>query len=312
MRTYPNGGGFAFSILDDTDDSTVENVRPVYALLHDLGFKTTKTVWPMDCPEGSRLYFAGQTLQHRPYLDFVHELVGRGFELAWHGATMESSARERTLRGLDFMKREFGALPKVCCNHGQNRENIYWGDRRYQSRVLRAVARMGRPADPPRFDGEVEDSPYFWGDACLRHFRFVRNFAFAEIDMMRCNPEMPYSLQQTPYVKYWFSTSDAPDVEAFDHLIRPERLERLRRENGVCIVSTHLGKGFARDGRPDPRVRRTLEHLSRSGGWLAPVSEILEHLLAQDSRPEMSPLRRWRLEIRHLVDRFKERRRPWN
>ena len=75
MMLLPPGKRFAFSVLDDTDDSTLENVQPVYAMLRDYGLRTTKTVWPMDCPEGSRNYFAAETLQDKKYLRFVHELV---------------------------------------------------------------------------------------------------------------------------------------------------------------------------------------------------------------------------------------------
>ena len=41
---FPGDRRFAFTILDDTDDSTLENVRPVYERLRDLGFRTT-TPW---------------------------------------------------------------------------------------------------------------------------------------------------------------------------------------------------------------------------------------------------------------------------
>jgi hypothetical protein len=106
---FPDNKRFAFSILDDTDDATLENVKPVYDRLRDLGFRTTKTAWPLDCPEGSKNFFAAETLQNAAYLDFVHSLVDDGFELAFHGATMESSRRERTLQGLEFLKSEFGS-----------------------------------------------------------------------------------------------------------------------------------------------------------------------------------------------------------
>ena len=43
MTLLPTGKRFAFSILDDTDDSTLENVEPLYAILRDHGFRTTKT-----------------------------------------------------------------------------------------------------------------------------------------------------------------------------------------------------------------------------------------------------------------------------
>jgi hypothetical protein len=42
---WPNNKDFAFTIIDDTDNSTVSNVKPIYNLLADLGLKTTKTVW---------------------------------------------------------------------------------------------------------------------------------------------------------------------------------------------------------------------------------------------------------------------------
>src|SRR5881296_2966253 len=106
---FPEKKRFAFSILDDTDDSTLANVKPVYDQLRQYGLWATKTVWPLDCPEGSRLFHAAETLQDKAYLAFVHQLVNEGFELAFHGATMESSHRERTIQGLEFIKREFGS-----------------------------------------------------------------------------------------------------------------------------------------------------------------------------------------------------------
>jgi len=91
-------GRFVFTILDDTDDATVENLEPIYRLLTELGMRTTKTVWPLDCPpELQGPFFAAQTLQDPEYLTFVKRLVDAGFELAFHGATMGSSSREQTV-----------------------------------------------------------------------------------------------------------------------------------------------------------------------------------------------------------------------
>ena len=73
--------------------------------------RTTKTVWPLDCPEGSRNFFAAETLQDKKYLSFVHELADAGFEMASHGATMESSRRERTLEGLELHPQRVRSLP---------------------------------------------------------------------------------------------------------------------------------------------------------------------------------------------------------
>lgn len=41
-----NGKSFAFTIIDDTDEATVANVKPIYDLLAELGIWTTKTVGP--------------------------------------------------------------------------------------------------------------------------------------------------------------------------------------------------------------------------------------------------------------------------
>src|SRR5690242_17430165 len=98
MAAFPDGKRFAFSIIDDTDVATVDNVAPVYALLEELGMRTTKTVWPLACPVESSNFDSSQTLEDAAYREFVRDLQRRGFEIASHGATMESSRRERTVQ----------------------------------------------------------------------------------------------------------------------------------------------------------------------------------------------------------------------
>src|SRR5437773_11216685 len=95
---FPGGARFAFTVMDDTDVATVENVQPVYRLLESLGMRTTKTVWPVRCEEGSRNFSLSETMDDPHYHDFVVDLHARGFEIAFHGATMETSTRERTAR----------------------------------------------------------------------------------------------------------------------------------------------------------------------------------------------------------------------
>lgn len=303
---FPGGKRFAFSILDDTDDATMENVEPVYDFLEELGFRTTKTVWPLDCPEGSALYFAAETLQDKHYLEFVHSLVARGFELAWHCATMESSDRARTIRGLDFFQQEFGFLPILHCNHGQNRENIYWGANRYQNNFIRSALRLYSNTKRLReYSGESPDSPYFWGDLCLKYFRLVRNFTFSEINVLKCNPHMPYRLAQTPFVQYWFSTADARNVDRFNRLLTRENIDQLVREAGVCIVSTHLGKGFVKGGKVNQQTAAILRYLATLPGWFVPVSDILEYLLKTNPRGDLPFLSRLRLEFLHVIHRLR-------
>lgn len=305
---FPDGARFAFTILDDTDDATVENLAPVYDLLTELGFRTTKTAWPLDCPEGSPLYSAAETLANAEYLAFVRDLAARGFELAYHGATMESSPRARTEEGLRVFESLLGATPKIYCNHGQNLENIYWGAARYRAAPIRLpVAVAARLLGKPRFTGHVPGSPYFWGDLCKARFRFVRNFAFSTLNSGAIPPYGPYRLKSTPWVQYWFNTADAPDAGRFKMLVTQQGIRQLAESGGVCILSTHLGKRFARNGRVDPEVEDTLRYIATLPGWFRPVSEILEYLLTGRPDVMLTPWAQWQLEWRHVADRVRDR-----
>jgi hypothetical protein len=308
MSLLPAGKRFAFSVLDDTDDSTLENVGPVYAMLRDFGFRTTKTVWPLDCPEGSRNFFAAETLQDKPYLGFVHELADAGFEVAFHGATMESSRRERTLEALELMRSEFGRYPRLFCNHGQNRENLYWGSRRFHSAPLRRLSRALGRHDGDAYEGEREGSPFFWGDVCRDVIQYVRNFTFDRLNVLAPDPAMPYHLATAPYVRYWFSTADAPDAEAFNRFLTRERIDRLEADGGVCIVSTHFGKRFLKDGRVNRETERVLEYLADKRGWFVPVSDVLDRLLGAGRGRTLAPAEVMRLELRFLAERLRRRR----
>jgi len=310
MTALPPGKRFAFSVLDDTDDSTLENVEPIYTLLRDYGFRTTKTAWPLDCPEGSRNFFAADTLQNKDYLRFVRELVEGGFELAFHGATMESSWRERTLEALEFLRNEFGHYPRIFCNHGQNRENLYWGHKRFRTPLLRALSRVLMREQGISYEGDQEGSRFFWGDICRDVIHYVRNFTFERLNMLEVDPGMPYHVASTPYVRYWFSTTDAPDVNAFNRVVSRQRIDQLAADGGVCVVSTHFGKGFVRDGRVNPETKSLLRHLADKGGWLVPVSEVLDRLLATGRGRTLTQGELLRIELRFVAERIRHRRTP--
>jgi hypothetical protein len=310
MILPPPGKRFAFSVLDDTDDATLENVGPVYAMLREYGFRTTKTVWAVDCPEGSLNFFAAETLQDKKYLGFVRELADAGFEVAFHGATMESSRRERTLEALELIRSEFGHYPRLFCSHGQNRENLYWGSNRFRSAPLRLLSRALGRGDGDAYEGEREDSPFFWGDVCREVIQYVRNFTFDRLNMLEADPAMPYHVESAPYVRYWFSTADAPDCQAFNRLLTRERIDRLEADGGVCIVSTHFGKRFVKNGRVDPDTEKLLRYLADKGGWFVPVSDVLDRMLAAGRGRILTRREVMRLELRFLAERIRRRRAP--
>jgi hypothetical protein len=274
---FPDGKRFAFTIIDDTDVATVANIAPVYVLLERLKLRTTKTVWPLRCPEGGGDFADSQTLEDPLYREFVVDLQRRGFEIASHGATMQSSTRERTRRGLELMRSTFGQYPAVHANHAANRENLYWGTARVDHPVIRAIYKRTLRS-PDEFDGHVATSPYWWGDLAQSHVRYVRNLTFERLNVMSINPTLPYQDPRRPLVNWWFSAADAENCAAFNHLLRSGAQDELEREGGVAIVATHFGKGFVREGRVDLETERVLEELSRRPGWFVPVGTLLDWL----------------------------------
>src|SRR2546425_798160 len=212
---FPHGKKVAFTTLDDTDEPTLGNVKPVYDALKGPGIRTTKTSW---------------------------------------------------------LRRMLGLLRKETASY---------------------------------YLGDVKDTEYFWGDLCRQHIRYVRNWTFPCLNMLEVNPEMPYRLSGTPYVNLWFSTTDAPDVGDFVRLLTQENVDRLEQAGGLCIVSTHLGKGFVKDGVLDPRVHRIFQALSQKPGWYVPVSEMLDYLVqTQDKGRTLGSLKTAMLETRYLVNKL--------
>lgn len=306
---YPGGARFAFTILDDTDDATLDNVSPIYTLLHDLGMRTTKTVWALDTPEEQQgPYFAGQTLQDDAYRAWVKRLAIQGFEIAFHNASMGSATRERTISALDYLEREFGEPPALHCNHGQNRENLYWGPARYglpPIRMLYSAYCAMRGERPMR--GHDPSSEFYWGDVAHERLKYVRNFAFARLNCADIPPGRPYHDPRKPLVRRWFNTADAPSVHSFKRLVNRRSVDALSLAGGWSIVSTHLGKGFCRDGRIDPIVRETLEYLAELPGWFVPAGRLTDYLWGSCGPTELGTLDRIRLEVGHVVDRVRSR-----
>ena len=295
-------------MFDDTDVATDRSVKPLYDLLATLGMRTTKTVWPLRY-DGPSDYAGSHTLQDPPYVAFIRELAEEGFEIAFHGATMESSTREDTLRALDVFHAALGFYPRSYASHSSNRDNLYWGPARFSSPFLRTLYRLlGGEADDV-FLGHVEGSPYFWGDKSLEHLRYVRSFTFDTANLWSITPHVCYEDDRTPWVRSWFVSADADNVEEFIRVVSDENQDRLEREGGLLIVSTHLGKGFVRGDRVDPRVQRLLQHLSRRSGWFVPTGEILDHLASCGLVERIARGARRRLEWLWFLHALKRRRR---
>ena len=305
--TFPGGKRFAFSVFDDTDVATLDSIRPLYDLLHELGIRTTKSVWAKDYA-GESDYRGSHTLENEAYADYTRELQRRGFEIGFHGATMESARRGDIEQSLATFERVTGARPAIYAAHGMNRDNLYWGVDRLAFRATRSFYALLKRERPGFFQGHDPESEYFWGDLARESLRYVRSFTFAEPDLLALGLPLVYRRRDTPFVSSWFLSSDAENVEEFNALLDTSRQEALEREGGLCIISTHFGKGFVEKGRVHPVTQQLLRELASRDGWFAPVSEILDRYVAEMGCPELSGLRLLSLELSWLRDSLRRRR----
>jgi hypothetical protein len=296
---WPAGKAFAFSVFDDTDGASLEDVPAVYALLADLGLRTTKSVWTLRGEAGDGL--ACDDPRYRAWAEGLQE---QGFEIGLHNVCSRTSPRARTIEGIERFREVFGAYPSTHVNHSACRENIYWGSRRVSgsNRVIYDV--LSRRSHRTAFEGHVDSSPLFWGDVCSSRVKYVRNFVHGDINTSRYCPEMPYHDPKRPYVNHWFASTEGPNVRTFVEKLSDANLSRLVAEGGACIMYTHFASGFAPHGELDPRFVRVMRRLSSLDGWFVPVTTLLDHLLAAKGRHELTDAERCRLERRWLVHKM--------
>ena len=302
---WPGGRRFAFTIFDDTDWATVDNVAPIYELLADLGFRTTKSVWVLR-GDGDTMNL-GSTCEDARYVEWLRTIERRGFEIGLHNVAPGTSARPTVARGLDRFRDLFGERPIVHCNHVGCGENIYWGDARLSGWRRAAYTALTRGRRRGAARGHLESDALFWGDLCRERVRYVRNFVFEGLDTLALCPMMPYHDPARPWVNFWFASANGADVGRFLRNFTFGNIDRLVERGGLCIGYVHFAAGFVRDGRVVPEVRQRLEYIARHAGWFAPVSETLD-LLRAGAAPAsraISDAERARLERRWLVEKVR-------
>lgn len=299
---WPEGKKFAFTIIDDTDNSYIHNIKPVYDLLQDLEMKTTKTVWVYP----PRDHFEGACLQDKDYLEYILNLKEKGFEIGLHNVGSGSFTREEIKKGLEDFKNLLGAYPNMHINHSRNPDNLYWGFKRFTSPLSAFMKQM---KSRRIFEGEEEDSPHFWGDLAKKHITYMRNHVFNRINTLSADPYMPYrNPKKDRYSNLWFSSSDGHTVEEFNRLIKPDNINRLEKEDGCCIVYTHFASGFTdHDGNLDPVFKKRMEYLAEKQGWFVPASDLLDHLRSKNGREKsrVSSLRK--TDLKWLTERIKKK-----
>ncbi len=303
---YPDNKNFIFTIFDDTDVATVGNISPVYDFLHEIGMLTTKSVWPLHCSQNDSDFAGSQTLEDPSYADYIKKLSVKGFEIAFHGASMETSSRGITLKALKKFNKIMGFSPKSYACHAGNKENLYWGEDRFSFLIFKKLYKLLNNKKNETYYGNNKKSKYFWGDICYDHFDYVRTFTYNNINLKKVSKNILYSSLQQPYIKSCFITSDADNVEEFNRLICTENQQRLETQRGICILSTHFGKGFVKNNVLHSQTRQLLEQLSKRNGWFVPVSNVLDFLKDQNKREPINQRNLFALELKwflHSVQR---------
>lgn len=283
---WPQNKDFAFTIIDDTDNATIRNIKPVYDLLFELGFRTTKTVWVYP----PRDHFKGQSLSEDDYVELILKLKEQGFGLALHGVGSGDFVRDEIKRGIEIFEKKLDLPASMHINHAQNSNNIYWGKKRFYPPVswIMHFAKSD-------FYGENPNSEYFWGDIFKEKVKFTRNLVFSEINTLRCDPLMPYrEANKDRYSNYWFSSSDGHTVKEFNDLTSPKNIQSLREERGCSIIYTHFASGFVTpNGDVDPTFRKQMTELSKQNGWFVPAQNVLELLLESKATEDLVASRKY-------------------
>ncbi len=300
---WPGGKAFAFTVFDDPDGQPLEVGREVYAFLADLGFRTTKGIWPIwgDQPRSD----IGGSCDDPDYRDWCLALAEQGFEMGFHNATQYTSERERTRRGLDRSVELFGQDPVTMSNHYNCDEDVYWGEHRVSGLRRHLYNALTRGENHNKFFGHVPGHPLYWGDLCKERIKYVRNFVYARINTLAACPYMPYHDPERPLVNYWYASSEGADVRKFTQTISEANQDQLAEEGGACIMYTHFGYRYLENGRLDPAFRRLMTRLSKMNGWYVPASTLLDFLLKRRGTAPLTDAQRSELERRWLWDKVR-------
>jgi len=307
---WPEGKDFAFTIIDDPDRQTLENGKPIYDLLYDLDFRTTKAVWPNagkkqagNNNHHNDVIGNGSTCNDQDYLAWVQQLQQQGFEVALHGTTFHSATRDEIAQGLKRFNEFFGTGPNIQINHASNKDNLYWMDARFDGIYRFIYNLMHRFKHRDYAQGHIPQSPHFWGDLCQAQIKYARGFTFNDINTLRCCHFMPYHDLSRPYVNYWFASSNAANAGAYTNLLSEKNQDKLESESGACIIFTHLGQGFYNDNQINAKFASLMKRLSKKNGWFVPATTLLDFLQAKMGQITLTPKQRNGLQRKWLIEK---------
>lgn len=295
---------FLFTIFDDTDESTLDNIKPIYDLLHELKIITTKSVWTSPIKKSNT--FTGQTLSDSEYLDFVLDLKSKGFEIAMHNVSSGHFMRKEILSGMENYYKKIGEHPNIHVNHATNNDNIYWGSKRFKFPFNKIYKIFGTTEN---FTGSEENSPLFWGDYHKKYIKYTRNHTFTDLNTIKNDPYMPYiEKEKIEFSNYWFSSTDVSNVKKFNKTLTIENIDKLKNENGISILYVHFASQFVVDGVLDKEFENSLRYLSKQNGLFLNVSDTLDYILERRiNKQREKPLnifQKFQLDYRFFRDRL--------
>ncbi len=302
---------FYFTIIDDADDAIYENISPIYDLLYKHKIYITKTVWVY--PPRDKMS-KGDSLQRPEYLNFVKKIKDEGFEVGIHNVGSGEYKRDEILRGIDEFRDKLGEYPKIHVNHSYNKDSIYGGYKRFNTPISSLIKKMYKQYSGV-FHGEEPESQYFWGDKHKEIIQFSRNHEFDGINTTKYDSYMPYfDPKRSKYANYWYSATFAPNQWVYNKIVNKKSIEQLDKENGACILFTHLGY-FMQDGKIDKGFIESLEILAdNKDGIYIPVSNVLEEIAEKRARqggqkyPVIGSYAKFSMELTHLLTRIKYRK----
>ena len=146
--------------------------------------RVTKSVWTSE-PDGTRRPKAHRATTPR-ISSGCQSLRRAGHEIAVHDVARATSARANARRPR-ALSRVVRRRPARHANHSGTARRIYHGDARVTGWRARLQRVHTRPP-PRRVQGARARSPHFWGDICLEHVTYVRNFVYRDINTLEVVP----------------------------------------------------------------------------------------------------------------------------
>jgi len=306
-KFWPNNRDFAFTIIDDTDNSNLENAPLVYDYLKQKKIFTTKSVWTKD-GENIKKYNSvnGETLANEKYLNWVKNLEKNSFEICLHSSSWSRSTREEIIKSFEFFENYFGkSSTLIQHNDSRDCESIYWGKKRlvFPINLIFEIIMYITPGGLKSniYQGEIESSPYFWGDICKEKVDFIRNLTFNEINLFNITKSVLHKRKGTKYVNHWFISSEAPNHDSFVNILSKENLDLLEKQNGLCIIYTHFGNKFVANGKLKESFKDVIDDLSKRNGWFVPANNIFKYLQEKHMVKTLSYFEELKLSYRWLL-----------